>query len=372
MSYRWDQSKGRFAVPPLIGAAAVSRKKVSVSGPAISSPSRYSELREKIQEKLIGHEHVVDELARFLVVAEEMPAEERPKGSFLLVGPTGCGKTHTVFSVAHALHSSKRHVLRIDCGEYQLEHEVAKLIGAPPGYLGHRETHPQISQQKLGSVTSEHSDISVLLVDEIEKAHPSLCRLLLGVLDRGSMKLGDNTTVNFANTLVFMTSNLGVDTLTKVSSAAYSFQQDHRPTTIRREDAERICVAAVKKRFSPEFVNRIDRILSYGSITRREALRIARQNVEEATQLLALSGHRPIVSVTDRAVEQIADESFDPRYGAREINRVIMNAVKFPVCDYTTSAPVPHGARLVVDWKRGQYVVRELVDEGEGEIEDAA
>src|SRR4029077_14314578 len=135
--------------------------------------------------------------------------EGRPVGVFLLLGPTGTGKTKTVEALAEVLHGSPKKVLRIDCGEFQMEHEVAKLIGAPPGYLGHRETQPLLTQQKVNAASSESCDLSILLFDEIEKAAPSLARLLLGILDKATLRLGDNTIVNFEKTLIFLTSNLG-------------------------------------------------------------------------------------------------------------------------------------------------------------------
>ena len=133
--------------------------------------------------------------------------EGRPIGVFLLLGPTGTGKTKTIEALAEILHGSPKNLLKIDCGEFQMEHEVAKLIGAPPGYLGHRETQPMLTQQRLNSVTSEKNSISLVLFDEIEKAAPSMTRLLLGVLDKGILRLGDNSTVNFEKSLIFLTSN---------------------------------------------------------------------------------------------------------------------------------------------------------------------
>jgi len=135
--------------------------------------------------------------------------EGRPVGVFLLLGPTGTGKTRTVEALAEILHGSDKSILRVDCGEFQMEHEVAKLVGAPPGYLGHRETQPMLTQQKLAAVASEDCNLSLVLFDEIEKAKPSMTRLLLAVLDKAALRLGDNTTVNFERTLIFLTSNLG-------------------------------------------------------------------------------------------------------------------------------------------------------------------
>src|ERR1700683_3748162 len=150
--------------------------------------------------------------------------EGRPAGIFLLLGPTGTGKTRTVEALADVLHASPKKLLKVDCGEYQMEHEVAKLLGAPPGYLGHRETQPLLTQQKLSGAASESCDLSILLFAEIEKAGQSLTRLVLGVLDKGLLRLGDNSTVNFEKSLVFLTSNLGAREMMKEINPDFGFQ----------------------------------------------------------------------------------------------------------------------------------------------------
>src|SRR4051812_21753229 len=163
-----------------------------------------------LQRLLIGQDEAVEAIVPFIQMHQAgLSPEGRPVGVFLLVGPTGTGKTRTVEALAEVLHGSARNVLRVDCGEYQLDHEVAKLIGAPPGYLGHRETHPVLTQAKLAGVTSDRSSLSIVLFDEIEKAAPSLTRLLLGVLDKATLRLGDNNVVNFERSLIFLTSNVG-------------------------------------------------------------------------------------------------------------------------------------------------------------------
>ena len=155
--------------------------------------------------------------------------EGRPVGIFLLLGPTGTGKTKTVEALAEVLHGSEKNILKIDCGEFQMEHEVAKLIGAPPGYLGHRETQPMLTQQKLNGVTTEKCNLSLVLFDEIEKAAPSMTRLLLGVLDKGILRLGDNTVVNFEKSLVFLTSNLGAREMMREINPDFGFQSVKTP-----------------------------------------------------------------------------------------------------------------------------------------------
>src|SRR5450755_2774603 len=169
-----------------------------------------------LSQKVVGQPAATRVIVPYIQIYQAgLAPEGRPVGVFLLLGPTGTGKTKTVEALAEVLHGSEKNVLKVDCGEFQMEHEVAKLIGAPPGYLGHRETQPILTQQKLNSVTSEKCALSIVLFDEIEKAAPSMTRLLLGVLDKATLRLGDNTAVNFERTLIFLTSNIGARELRK-------------------------------------------------------------------------------------------------------------------------------------------------------------
>src|SRR6266853_5520503 len=175
-----------------------------------------SDLITLLSQKVVGQSAATKAIVPYVYMYQSgLAPEGRPAGVFLLLGPTGTGKTKTVEALAEVLHGSEKQLLKVDCGEFQMDHEVAKLVGAPPGYLGHRETQPMFTQQKLGSVTSESSNLSLVLFDEIEKAAPSMSRLLLGVLDKAILRLGDNTLVNFERTLIFLTSNLGGEAMRK-------------------------------------------------------------------------------------------------------------------------------------------------------------
>ena len=192
-----------------------------------------------MSSKVVGQPNVINVIVPYIEMFQAgLAPENRPVGVFLLLGPTGTGKTRTVEALAETLHGSSRNVLKIDCGEFQMEHEVAKLIGAPPGYLGHRETQPMLSQQKLTSVTSDKCGLSLVLFDEIEKAAPSLTRLLLGVLDRGVLRLGDNSVVNFEKSLVFLTSNLGAKEMMREISPDFGFASAAVSRNARGSDAE--------------------------------------------------------------------------------------------------------------------------------------
>ena len=178
-----------------------------------------------LASKVVGQPGVIEALVPCVEMFQAgLAPDNRPVGVFLLLGPTGTGKTRTVEALAEALHGSAKSLLKIDCGEYQMEHEVAKLIGAPPGYLGHRETQPALTQQKLTAVASEKCGLSLVLFDEIEKAAPSMARLMLGLLDRGILRLGDNTQVSFEKTIVFMTSNLGAREMMREMAPEIGFQ----------------------------------------------------------------------------------------------------------------------------------------------------
>src|SRR5579862_6461319 len=252
--------------------------------------------------------------------------EGRPVGVFLLLGPTGTGKTKTVEALAEVLHGSEKNVLKVDCGEFQMEHEVAKLIGAPPGYLGHRETQPMLTQQKLNSVTSEKCSLSLVLFDEIEKAAPSMTRLLLGVLDKANLRLGDNSTVNFEKSLVFLTSNLGAREMMREINPDFGFQS---VKTAERTDLtsklQNIALVAVRKRFSPEFVNRIDCVITYQPLTAESLSAIVdHQILDLQNHVNTRLGPRCFtIEVPFETRQWLLRHGTSPEYGARELNRTI-------------------------------------------------
>src|SRR5882672_558109 len=224
-----------------------------------------SDLVTLLAQKVVGQSAATKAIVPYVYMYQSgLAPEGRPAGVFLLLGPTGTGKTKTVEAIAQLLHGSEKKVLKIDCGEFQMEHEMAKLIGAPPGYLGHRETVPMITQQALTEVTSPDCDLALVLFDEIEKGAQSLTKLLLGILDKGILRLGDNTSVNFEKSLIFFTSNLGARQMMKELNPEIGFQSALPKERLSlATKLESIALGAVRKRFSPEFVNRIDAIVTY-------------------------------------------------------------------------------------------------------------
>jgi ATP-dependent Clp protease ATP-binding subunit ClpA/ActR/RegA family two-component response regulator len=312
-----------------------------------------SDLVELLSQKVIGQPSAM----KFIVPYVEMfqaglAPEGRPVGVFLLLGPTGTGKTKTVEALAEVLHGSEKNVLKIDCGEYQMEHEVAKLIGAPPGYLGHRETQPMLNQQKLNSVTSERSNLSIVLFDEIEKAAPSLTRLLLGVLDRAVLRLGDNTTVNFENSLIFLTSNLGAREMMKELHPEFGFGAG---MPVEKSDLtnklESIALGSVRKRYSPEFINRIDAVITYQPLDPESLATILDQQIAELQRHVNTRlGERYFnIEVPFESRQFLLRKGTSPEYGARELKRTIHRFLTQPLATMVAAGRIDPGARVRVE-----------------------
>jgi ATP-dependent Clp protease ATP-binding subunit ClpA len=322
---------------------------LSAGGKSTVAQNTIAELLGKI---LIGQDSVIRQIVPRVELARSRLCDaEHPAGVFFLSGPTGVGKTHAVCSLAQVLHGSRDTLVRIDCGEYQLDHEVAKLIGAPPGYLGHRETHPALSQAKISAATSERSDLSIVLFDEIEKAAPSFCRLLLGILDRGLLKLGDNTNANFERSLIFLTSNVGSEEMGKYSSGGLGFA----PASPNSARAGKITLGAIRRRFSPEFVNRIDEIVPFGYLDESSIGKIL--DIEVGLVEDRLKQRLGIVSLllTDSGKGWLIANGTSKQYGARELKRLIQREILQRIGAIVST--IKAGDKLVADLIGGEIVV---------------
>jgi ATP-dependent Clp protease ATP-binding subunit ClpA len=313
-----------------------------------------STLMETLSQKIIGQEAALEAIVPYVRMFQAgLSPEGRPVGVFLLLGPTGTGKTRTVEALAEALHGSERNLVRIDCGEFQMEHEVAKLIGAPPGYLGHRETQPLLTQVKLSTSTSERSNLSIVLFDEVEKAAPSLHRLLLGVLDKAQLRLGDNNSVNFENSLIFLTSNLGARGIAQHFRPEFGFEGflADRLRCGAGKKLHSITMAAVRKKFSPEFVNRIDVVLTYSPLSQESLRRILDHQIMLFERHIGSRlGPRAFqVEVAGDARRFLLERGTSPEYGARELKRILHRFLIQPVASMVADGEVEPASRLLVE-----------------------
>jgi ATP-dependent Clp protease ATP-binding subunit ClpA/CheY-like chemotaxis protein len=311
------------------------------------------DLTAVLSQKVVGQPAATRVIVPYIQMYQAgLAPEGRPVGVFLLLGPTGTGKTKTVEALAEVLHGAEKNVLKVDCGEFQMEHEVAKLIGAPPGYLGHRETQPMLTQQKLNAVTSEKCSLSLVLFDEIEKAAPSMTRLLLGVLDKGLLRLGDNSTVNFEKSLVFLTSNLGAREMMREINPEFGFQS---AVPTEREDLttklQGIALVAVRKRFSPEFVNRIDSIITYQPLTAESLSAILDKQIADLQNHVntRLGNRSFVLDVPPDSRQFLLKKGTSNEYGARELNRTIHRFLTQPLATMVATNQVNPGARVWVE-----------------------
>lgn len=322
-------------------------------------PEDQDGLAARLKQLLVGQGDAIDIIIPYIQMHQAgLAPEGRPVGVVLLLGPTGTGKTRTVEALAEVLHGSAKNLLKVDCGEFQMEHEVAKLIGAPPGYLGHRETQPMLTQSKVNGVSSENCDISLVLFDEIEKAAPSMTRLLLGILDKANLRLGDNTTVNFERSLIFLTSNLGAKSIQRLNKPDFGYEAMLPPA--QTEDTvklQNVGMSAVRHKFSPEFVNRIDSVITYKPLDRDACEVILDQTLENFSRLihnrLGARGFRLQCTVTARNL--LLDLGTSLEFGARELKRTVQRNFIQPVAALVAQGQISPGATVVLDAKNSEF-----------------
>src|SRR5277367_2804381 len=294
------------------------------------------EFQKALRAKIVGQDEGVQSLVQlFQVFTAGLNSPGRPVGNLLFLGPTGSGKTRIVEAAAEILFGNPRAVIKIDCAEFQHSHEIAKLIGSPPGYLGHRETHPLITQEALSANHREDLKLSFLLFDEIEKASDALWQLLLGMLDKATLTLGDNRRVDLTQTVIFMTSNLGAADITDLMEGGYGFiKADDKPADNLDKKVERTAVEAARRKFSPEFMNRLDKIVVFHPLMRDEleaVLDIELGLVQK--RVLETATGKFLFRVTTEGRSFLLQEGTDQRYGARHLKRAIERYVVYPLAN---------------------------------------
>ena len=308
-----------------------------------------------LRSKIVGQEEGVQALVDlYQVFCAGLNSPGRPVGNLLFLGPTGSGKTRIVEAAAEILFGDPRSVIKVDCAEFQHSHEIAKLIGSPPGYLGHRETHPLITQEALAANHTDKLKLSFLLFDEIEKASDALWQLLLGMLDKATLTLGDNRRVDLSQTVIFMTSNLGGGEITELMQGGMGFiQPKDKPVTGLDEKVERTAIEAARRKFSPEFMNRLDKVVVFHPLQRNQLEEVLEIELGQVQQrVLETARGQFLFRVTSAAREFLLTEGTDQRYGARHLKRAIERNIVYPLANLLATEQVHIGDLICIDFNK--------------------
>jgi ATP-dependent Clp protease ATP-binding subunit ClpB len=328
----------------------------------VLDPTRTGKDAESLEKTLlklvVGQNEAVEQIVNiYQMYLTGLSAPGRPVGNFLFLGPTGSGKTRTVEATAEALVHNPRAVIKIDCAEFQHSHEIAKLIGSPPGYLGHRETHPLLSQEVINQHHTDTMKLSFILFDEIEKASDALWNLLLGILDKATLTLGDNRKVDFSRAMIFMTSNLGAGEMSalvapKLGFNAISAAAQPRPASEElNKKISRTGIEAARRKFTPEFINRIDKIVVFKSLGEPELRRILDLELGQVQQRILISPAEKsfVFTVSPAGKNLLLTEGTDVKYGARHLKRAIERLLVHPLSNLMATNQVAGGDWIQAD-----------------------
>jgi ATP-dependent Clp protease ATP-binding subunit ClpB len=313
------------------------------------------EFKTSLDAKIVGQEEGVQALVDlYQVFCAGLNSPGRPVGNLLFLGPTGSGKTRIVEAAAEILFGDPRAIIKVDCAEFQHSHEIAKLIGSPPGYLGHRETHPLITQEALSANHTDKLKLSFLLFDEIEKASDALWQLLLGMLDKATLTLGDNRRVDLSQTVIFMTSNLGGGEITELMEGGMGFiQPKDKPIAGLDEKVERTAIEAARRKFSPEFMNRLDKVVVFHPLLRNQLEEVLEIELGQVQQrVLETARGQFLFRVTSAAREFLLTEGTDQRYGARHLKRAIERNIVYPLANLLATEQVHIGDLICIDFNK--------------------
>jgi ATP-dependent Clp protease ATP-binding subunit ClpA len=323
----------------------------------VLDPTRRShdarEFDHALRRRIVGQDQAVDKVVEiYQMFLAGLNPPGRPVGNLLFLGPTGSGKTRVVEAMAEALFGDARACIKIDCAEFQHSHEIAKLIGSPPGYLGHRETHPLLTQEALNQWHSEKLKLSILLFDEIEKASDALWQLLLGILDKATLTLGDNRRVDLSQCIIIMTSNLGTGEMSNLVEGGLGFAQ--KPTQVDAtldEKINRTAVEAARRKFTPEFMNRIDKAVVFKTLRSEHLEQILEIELGMVQQriLMASAANQFVFNCTPKVKNFLLHEGTDPKYGARHLKRAIERHVVFPLANLVATGQVKLGDFIRID-----------------------
>jgi len=333
-------------------------------------------LHVELNKRIVGQNDAVGQIVNiYQTFLAGLTSPGRPIGNFLFLGPTGSGKTRLVEATAESLLGDARAVIKIDCAEFQHSHEIAKLIGSPPGYLGHRETHPLLSQEVLNQHHTEKFKISFVLFDEIEKASDSLWNLLLGILDKATLTLGDNRRVDFSRAMIFMTSNLGASEMDSILRPKLGFGTCEAERRIRSGMVEpgidqkitRSAVEAARRKFTPEFMNRIDKVVVFHPLCQMDLAKILELELGMLQQRIFNSASTTpfMFRLTEPAKAFLLQEGTDVKYGARHLKRAIERELVHPLSNLVASQQIRSGDLIQVGFDAPLKQL-DFIKEGEG------
>lgn len=324
---------------------AVELLDTSVRGPEAE------EFEANLRSRIVGQEEAIEQVSSvYQTFVAGLASPGRPVGNFLFLGPTGTGKTRMVEAIAEALSGNPRGFIKIDCAEFQHSHEIAKLVGSPPGYLGHRETHAVLSQEALDKFHTDKLKLSILLFDEIEKASDALWNLLLGILDKATLTLGDNRQVDFSRTLVFLTSNLGAREMMSMLHPGVGFVSGQPDAEKLAGNVERTAIEAARRKFTPEFLNRIDKVLVFQPLGISHLHQILDIELEALRRRFREHSSIPFdFALTEPARDYLLTQGTDVRYGARHLKRALERGIVAPVSNLLASAQVRPGDIIRID-----------------------
>jgi ATP-dependent Clp protease ATP-binding subunit ClpB len=338
--------------------------------PEMRSPE-VLDFERRLLGKIVGQDRAVQRIVNmYQIYLAGMNMPNRPISNLLFLGPTGSGKTRVVEASAEILFGSPRALIKIDCAEFQHSHEIAKLIGSPPGYLGHRETPPLLTQEAIDQYQTEKNRFSFLLFDEIEKANDALWQLLLGILDKATLTLGDNRKVDLSRCIIFMTSNLGAAEMSEMLTGGIGFTSGVRTDEANLAEIDKkmyhTALDVAKRKFSPEFMNRIDKVVVFRTLNQehlRQVLDIELNEVQNRI-MASQSDRQFIFRCTSEAKEFLLREGTDLKYGARHLKRAIERHVVYPISNLIATGQIslgdvvkidlsPSGDRLIFSKERG-------------------
>jgi len=320
-------------------------------------PSRRSndarDFENALRRKIVGQDVAVEKVVEiYQMFLAGLNPPGRPVGNLLFLGPTGSGKTRVVEAMSEALFGDARACIKIDCAEFQHSHEIAKLIGSPPGYLGHRETHPLLTQEALNQWHTDRVKLSILLFDEIEKASDSLWQLLLGILDKATLTLGDNRRVDLSQCIIIMTSNLGAGEMSGLVDGGMGFAQGPKKVDSNLDEKiDRTAIEAARRKFTPEFMNRIDKVVVFKTLRSEHLQQILEIELGMVQQriLMASAANQFVFNCTSKVKGFLLQEGTDPKYGARHLKRAIERHLVFPLANLVATGQVKLGDFVRVD-----------------------